>query len=528
MPLTHRYFLGLIFVFFLTVSLSAQEKKRIDYQSNILYTTAELGPDIKILTDSVIFFHEGSEMRCDSAQFNPSADSFKAFGHIEIIKPNEEEQDTVFLYGDSLRYSGQSKMAVIRSNVILIKDSLTLMTDSLDYDLNTNIGYYPQYATTVNGEDTLKSKEGYYYSDKNELFFKDSVEVINPRFKMYSDTLKHNTKEKISYFFGPTDIISDSNYIYCEKGWYDHEKDLASVSKNAFLQNKEKTMRGDSLYYDRKNGFGKAYYNVSIRDTLKDLLLLGNHGSYDELHDISFMTDQALFIQAEAPGDSLFMHGDTLIAHNDTIRVTDINDKGEEFERDSIYRVVQAYRHVKIYKSDFQAKCDSVIYSFRDSVMEMHGEPVVWSEENQLTAQKIIAYTKNKSITQVDLDTDAFVISQSDSVRFDQVKGKKMIGYIDNDELYRIDVVEEGESLYFARDSEQKLIGVNRITCKNMIIYLEDQKIDHIWFYENPKGTMTPPFVLTPEETKLDKFAWYENIRPQKKEDVLIWEQPEK
>ncbi len=516
-----KWFLVLLFLLVFQFGFSQEKKNQIDYQANVLYTTLELGPEIKILTDSVAFFHEGASMYCDSALFNPTKDYFKAFNRIEIVKPRE--RDTVFLYGDSLHYSGITKVARMRGNVIMVQDSLTLSTDSLDFNLETNIGYYPNYGITVSGEDTLESKLGFYYADTRELFFKDSVVVKNTRFRLYSDTLRHNTRTKISYIFGPTNIVSDSNYLYCEKGKYNHDSDKAYITKEAFLRNQTKTMWGDSLFYDRKKSYGEAFRNVVIRDTVENLLLTGDYGKYDEARDISMMTLNALLTQINAPGDSLFMHADTLIAKTDTLKIPDIDDKGVEIQRDSLFRVIRAYRHVKIFKQDFQAKCDSMTYSFSDSVMRMFYAPVVWSDENQLSADKITVYTENEKVIQVDLDENAFAISQSDSTRYDQVRGKKMIGYLENDELYRVDVLDDGQSLYYVKDSNQLLIGVNIIECKDMSIYLENQKINKIWFYTNPKGTMHPPLSLKDEMKYLPNFKWYDNLRPRKKADVFVW-----
>ena len=169
-----------------------------------------------------------------------------------------------------------------RNHVILKKDSLLLKTDSLDYDLGNNIGYYFNNGVTVNGEDTLKSVFGYYYADDNEFFFKKNVKVINPRFKIISDTLMHNTKTKITYFIGPTDIISDSNFIYCENGWYNHNNNISQFNKNAYLKNKEQKLQGDSLYYNRNLGIGKAFKNVTFTDSIQNIMLKGNYGFRSE------------------------------------------------------------------------------------------------------------------------------------------------------------------------------------------------------------------------------------------------------
>ena len=208
----------------------AQEKKKIEYSSSVLYTTAELGTKIKVLTGNVIFYHENAKMLCDSALFNISDNLFHAFGNIKVAKPTEE--DTVFLYGDTLHYDGNKELARVRSNVSLLQGSLRLYTDSIDYDMKADLGYYFNGGTTINGDDTLSSVFGYYYAQRKELFFKKNVVINNPKFEMYSDTLKHNTESRISYFLGPSEIFSEENYIYCEDGWYDHDKHYSIFSKN--------------------------------------------------------------------------------------------------------------------------------------------------------------------------------------------------------------------------------------------------------------------------------------------------------
>lgn len=498
-------------ILFLNFTLIFSQTK-IDFDSKYLFTTEKLGPDIKILTDSVVFKHENSIMFCDSALFDYKTNYFDAFGNVRLIKPGKNLEDTVFLFGDTLHYSGRNKYAKIRNHVILKKDSLLLKTDSLDYDLDKNIGYYFNNGITINGEDTLKSVFGYYYADDNEFFFKKNVEVINPRFKMLSDTLKHNTQTKISYFIGPTEIISDSNYIYCENGWYDHNNNISQFNKNAYFKNKGQKLNGDSLYYNRNTGIGKAFKNVTFKDSIQDVLLKGNYGFYNENNGFFLMTDSARFIQVDQNNDSLFMHADTLQSYKDSVLVNDTS---------KVYRIILAFHHVKTYKPGFQSMCDSLTYSLLDSVFEMHTNPVMWSDSNQLSADYIEIQTYKNEVDEIDMIKNAFIISQSDSIRFNQIYGDEMISYIDDKKVSEVDVKGNGKSVYFIRDDNNKLIGVNFIDCKNMNIYLNNNKLDRIWFYEKPKGKIHPPLTLGQSETLLSGFKWEEKNRPLKKEDIF-------
>jgi len=505
---------ALIFIFIFSLSTYVFSQKKIEFDSKYLFTTEELGVDIKVLTDSVVFKHENSTMYCDSALLDYANSFFDAFGNVKIVKLTESK-DTVFLFGDTLHYSGKNKLAMVRNNVILIKDSLTLNTDSLDFDLGTNIGHYFNNGTTINGEDTLKSVYGYYYADEDKLYFKENVEVTNPQFKVISDTLEHNTKTKISYFIGPTEIIGDSNYIYCENGWYDHKNDISQFNKNAYLKNNDQILKGDSLYYDRNIGLGKAYKNVTFWDSVQNVLLQGNHGYYNEKTGYSMMTDSALFTMVGSNQDSLFLHADTLQSYKDTVI---------ENDETKTYRMIQAFHHVKTYKDDFQSMCDSLIYDLKDSIIEMYINPVLWSDSNQLFANKIIVQTYHNEVDRIDMNNNAFIISQSDSIRFNQVYGENMVAYIDDKILSQIDVLNKGKSVYFLKDEEGKLIGVNFIECKDMEIYMKDSKINKIWFFEKPVGKIHPPLTLSKDELLLPSFKWNVDYRPLNKSEIFIWD----
>ncbi len=490
-------------------------KEIVIVHSDIVKVNEILRPGIQILIGKVVLKHDSAVMFCDSAYYNSKEKSFTAFGKIHVQSPTEDLKDTVELWGDSLNYSGVEKLARVRSNVILKKDSMTLYTDNLDYNISEDIGKYINGGRTINGEDTLISRQGYYYANEDELFFKEKVKIFNPKYTMYSDTLKHNTKKKISYILGPTNIVSTdtaSNFIYCENGWYNHTKDVAQFNKNAILVNGKQTLKGDSLYYDRKKRVGRAFNNVTAIDSTQNALLRGDVGEYHELTGKSLMTKRALFIQIQK-GDSLFLHADTLLSMKDTLMTkTDT----------TAFTIIKGYHKVKLFKSDFQAMCDSLIYTTLDSTIELHNEPVMWSGKNQITANFVKMYTKNDELSQVFMNTDAMIVSQSDTIHFDQIKGKDMVAFFKDNKLSKIDVKEEGAVIYFGREKE-KLVGVNKLTCKDMAIYFTKNEVDTIWFYTNPEGTLYPPNYLTADELKFENFQWNDKHRPKTKNDVFVW-----
>jgi len=507
-------FIVLLFVSILSYSQEVTDttkSKKIEIiHSNTLSVNPATGPELKILIGEVEFYHDSATMFCDSAHFNTKINQFTAYSNVHIVKPSTT--DTLELYGDTLVYDGNNKLARIRNNVLMLKDSMTLITDSLDFDMSQDIGYYSNGGKTINGNDTLVSESGYYYSKTNELFFKNDVKISNPDYIIISDTLRHNLKTEISTFYGPTEIISDSNYIYCENGWYDQKNNVSQFNQDAYFTSKEHSIKGDSLFYDRKTGVGKGFRNVVIRDTIQNLLLYGNTGIFYEKTEQSMMTDSAWFVQV-SNGDSLFMHADTLRARVDTL-ITN--------EDTTTFRLLRGYNHVKLYKFDFQAKCDSAVYTMKDSTIEMYGEPVLWNEVNQLTAVFIKINIVDNAVKNILMQDSTFICSKSDSVYYDQIKGNDMKGYVENSVLYKVDIVGETQTIYFIKDLDY-IMGVNKITSDSMAIFMKDNKIDKIWFYSKPKGVMYPPLMLTGNELFLDGFFWFDDYRPKRWQDIFIW-----
>ncbi len=533
--MSNKYTILLVFVFIFINNTFSQSVKKIQIvnANSIDYDEQNLGKDIKRLKGAVEFKHENALMYCDSAYFNTKINTVKAFSNIHF-----NQGDSINLYGDYFFYDGNTKLAQVRNNVRLENKSAVLTTDSLNFDRNTNIGYYFDKGIIKDTNNTLTSLRGYYYSNTKDFFAIDSVKLVNKKYTMISDTLKYNTDTKISSFYGPTTITSDTNIIYCENGWYNTNTDISQFNKNAYLKSKNIKISGDSLYYNRNIGLGKAYNKVTITDTSQKIILKGNIGEYTENPQTSFITDSALFMQYDKT-DTLFLHGDTLryrliknYIKSDSVIIDSTTNKIKIdtvfYTKIDSFKLLRAYNKVKLYRKDFQAKCDSLIYSFKDSTIEMYKNPIIWSDKNQLTAKYIKLFTKKNHPFKINLKTKSFIISKEDSIRFNQIKGKNMIGYFKTDSLYKVDVKGNGESIYFPKDdsdtSNVELIGVNHIESSSMIIFLKNNKPNKIVFNTKPKGILNPINYVPKEQLILKGFVWLDYIRPKKVSDIFLWD----
>ena len=350
------------------------------------------------------------------------------------------------------------------------------------------------------------SDKGYYYTETDVFFFKDNVVVTNPDYKIYSDTLKFNTETNIAYFLGPTEIISDSNYIYCERGWYNTDTDISELRKNAYIKNDKQEVYGDILYYERQTGYGRAVDNVKIFDSEEDILLTGKFAETWEETEESVLTGDALFIQINN-GDSIFVHSDTLRSELDTAG----------------HKLIRAFYRVKLFKSDMQGKCDSMAYSFQDSIIRLYHEPVLWSENHQLTAEYMEIKTHENTVEQMFLQNSAFIINQEDTGRYNQIKGRNMTCYFKDGQMSMVDVVGNGETVYYPED-EEDTIGANVAKSSNLKIYLNEGKVDRIAFYKDPNAILYPLELAPENELLLKGFIWLEKYRPKNKSEVFIWQ----
>ena len=271
--------------------------------------------EAQVFLNDVVFYHEGAFMYCDSAYLYEEANRFEAFSNVII-----NQGDTIFVYGDYLDYEGNIKLAKLRNNVKMEDNQATLYTDSLNYDRMNNLGYYFDGGMLVDEENELTSFWGQYNPNNYEALFSDSVKLVNEQYTIFADTLKYNTSSKVVDILGPSSIVSDSGYIHTTRGWYNTITDDSQLldRSTVYSSNGDKTLTGDTIYYNRTNGLGTVHGHMHLQDTAMKVILQGNYGYYNEKTEFALATDSAFAIEYSQK-DSLFLHGDTLTMLTDSI-----------------------------------------------------------------------------------------------------------------------------------------------------------------------------------------------------------------
>jgi lipopolysaccharide export system protein LptA len=492
---------------FQTPVLFAQKNSKIEIKrADFLRKDKNIKEGASRLIGNVRFWQDSTIMECDSAHFMGEKNWFEAYGNVHLYRQGTSKLD---VKSDFLKYNGNTKMANFRKNVVLRDTQVVLFTDSLDYDIHRDIGYYLDNGRIVDSATTLISKKGYYYHKKSAIFFKERVEVNNNQgeYQMYTDTLKYDTQSKITYFFGPTEFYNDSNYMFAEFGWYNTQKNEAFFKKNALYTNPSQSIEADSLFYDRALEHGIAYSNVIATDSVENIVVKGNYLEVFKKLESFFVTDSAL-LMGVLEKDTVYLHADTIYVHYDSTQT---------------YRLFKAFHHTKIFKSNFQAKTDSLYFSLADSIIRFYGSPILWAEQNQIVSDYIEAYVVNEKLDRFKLFNSGMISSIQDSTNFNQIKGAEMTGYFKNNQLTKIDVFKGSETIYFPSD-EFGIIGVNKSASSDITLLFKKNKINRIIYRSGYEGAMHPLGELPASELKLKNFVWYGNWRPNNPMDIFIWE----
>lgn len=208
---------------------------------------------------------------------------------------------------------------------------------------------------------------------------------------------------------------------------------------------------------------------------------------------------------------------------------------------DSVRRIIRAYRNVRSYRSDFQSICDSMAILSLDSTIHLYQSPILWYGANQVTANVIDIYTANQQITRAEFIGNPIMAEQIDSVAYNQVAGKTIEALFRDNEVYRVNAVGNGQTLYYTTDQNSgRVTEFMTITCGDISFLMKDRQIETIIWRGNPVYSIYN-ITQVPEDQQrtLRDFVWHgdkrpeldqvldRNLRPSRREEMLKKPQPE-
>ena len=482
----------------------AQQKKLI-YKAELQYADEEKYPGATVLVGAVKMTHAGAILTCKKAFYYKKTNFFKAIGDVII-----NQGDTIKQYSDYADYDANLKKAVSWGDVILKDPTMTLTTDTLYFNRGSQLLFYKDHAVIKDETNVLKSKNGNYYLENKKFTATTAVTITNPDNLIESNHLDYYTNSGHAFLYGPSTItnLEDNNKIYSERGFYNTKTDISHFVKNAKLFLDDRTIEGDSLYYDKLRGFASATNNIRVIDTAENFMARGNYAEYFQKTDSIFMVKRAVAISV-VENDSTFIHGDTLL-------VTGKKD----------HRIIRTYNNVKIFKTDLQGKCDSLHTNQSTGVTKMYYSPILWSDKSQITGDsiKLLTNKETEKLDSLKILGNSFIIQQDsiDPENFNQIKGKNMYGKFIDNELKNLLVKGNGEAVNFNRNDAGVLETITKQYCSNIEFEFVNKEMDQIKCLNQSDGKTYPPSMYPENDRRLKGFLWREDEQPKIKEDIFI------
>jgi len=520
--LTRFKYLSFLICFTFVFFSFAQEKQKITIQYSGNTSTAPEIEDgalvfLRDKSKQVHFIHKGADLFCDKAIYYEDQDYIEAFSNVVM-----KQGDSINMVTKYLEYSGKTQLAIARGDVVLTEPQSTLKTDTLYFDRTKQQAYYNSKGTVVrDSSGTITSQIGRYYINASKYQFVKDVVLVNPEYTLNTERLDFFTENGHAFLFGPSTITGETSKIYCERGFYDTNNNTGHFQRNAKIDYENRTVEGDSLYFDRNISFASATNNITVTDTINKSIVKGHYAEVWRAKDSMYITKRALAITVQEK-DSVYMHADTLL----------VTGKPEN-------RITRAYYNARLYKSDLAGKSDSIHVDHKTGLTQMINlsrfsstdafatarKPVLWNIDNQMTGDTIhlISNVKTEQLDSLKVFNNAFLVSKdtlSDD-GYNQIKGQRLIGLFKANELYNVDVLKNAETIRYLRNDENELIGIQKSKSGSINVKIIEQAVEEVRFINQIDGNIFPEEDFPKSGRQLRGFDWRGEERPLSVEDLF-------
>lgn len=511
-----------IFAFCLSIFCFSQEKQKITIEyAGIGYTDENIEPGAKVfLRDEslqVHFIHKGVNMWCDKAIYYEDQDFIEAFSNVSM-----KQGDSINMVAKYVEYSGKTQLAYAQGDVVLTEPQSTLTTDKLYFDRTRQLAYYNTTGKVVrDSSGTITSQIGRYYMNASKYQFTQDVVLVNPDYTLNTERLDFFPDNGHAYLFGPSTIVGETSKVYCERGFYNTNANTGYFQRNAKIDYDNRSIEGDSLYFDRTRSFASATNNITVTDTLNNSIVKGHYAEVWRAKDSVFITKRALAISVQEK-DSVYLHADTLM----------VTGKPE-------HRITRAYYNAKLYKSDLAGKADSIHVDHKSGLTQLINlgrfsssdafalarKPVLWNIGNQMTGDTIhlISDVKTEKLDSLKVFNNAFLVSK-DTISedgFNQIKGQRLIGLFRDNELYNVDIIKNAETIRYMRNDNNDLIGIQKSKSGSINIKIIEKAIDEVRFINQIDGNIFPESDFPKSGRRLRGFDWRGEEEPKSLDDLF-------
>ena len=508
--------------------MHSQEKKKIQIEyAGRLNVDEENYPGAKILTrdesQQVHIIQGGVSMWSDKAIYYGDENFIQAYGNVRLI-----QGDTINMTSKYIEYSGFTQLAFASGDVVLKDPNSTISADTLYFDRVKQQAFYKDSGTVVKDTSgTITSKVGRYFMEQKKYQFVDDVVLVNKDATINSNYFDFYSDTGFAYLFGPSTITTTESKTYTEKGFYDTKNKNGYAVKKSKIHYNNRIIEGDSLYFDDNLKFASATNNIKVTDTINHSIAKGHYAEVFKAKDSLFIIKRALVVTKQE-NDSIYMHADKIM----------VTGKPEN-------RIVRAFYNAKFYKSDMSGKADSIHSNQKTGITQLINlarfsskdvfstkrRPILWNIENQMTGDTIhiLSNPKTEKLDSLLVFNNAFIISKDTISKdgFNQIFGIKLVGlFNDDNKLRKVDIIKNAESIFYARNDNQELVGIDKARSGSISIIFADGDIEEYTRYNQIDGNLYPESKYPEKEKRLKGFDWREDERPLSVEDLFKDDEP--
>lgn len=470
---------------------------------------------------NVVLEHKGSVLSADEVIIYDQENFVKAIGNVKL-----QNADGSVITAKEMEYDANTQKGVARGNVVLNDSKGTIIkTETLYYDRLSNLAYYNTGGTISDGKSVTYSKSATYNLASRTINLTDNVKIEDKDYILEGRNVVQNQITNIVDINGYTVITNrrnPKNRVITEKGTYNLNTKEAHLNKNSKIYYNDKILTGDRMYFNEITGFGTATGNVTLDDPLERRYVKGGYGEIFQKKDSAMITKNPYAVKI-LEKDSIYFASQKII----TFQKPDLDDPKIKKS------FIRAFRKARIYKSNAQARADSISFNETDGVMHLFVKPILWSGEKQVTGDKIEIFfnTKNENIDSMKVIGNAMAISKVDSLNmkdeFNQVKGKLINVYYEGKDIKDVQVVGNAQAITYADDFDEKTnenqrIGITLSSCGIIGAMFDDKQLQILSCTVGVQSATYPMSKIAPDQKKFKDFNWNTKDRIRKWQDILV------
>lgn len=499
---------------------------------------------------------ENNTLRTHYLDYN-TADSVAVFFKGAALK----DKDGQIIESLDGSYDSKAKMFTFEKNVNMFTDSIFIRTNALDYHTDSQKAVFRTDIDFWKDDNMLSSHTGWYKREQETFFFTGRVHATTKDYESWCDTLYYYRNFNDIDMHGNVQLQDSLNRTSAVSSHLYYQDSLAKVTLRkdaAVAMVPDANAVADTIYFGADTLIYYTLRYCDIPDGVVSAAKARNMeintdpvGEYrrkaaeeaakaaEEAKSKAAGTRPGLGPQVKTPENkptAPVVDSTVISTPVDTLALNAPADTLATPSVDSLavvppapdttrYGFAIGLGNVKIFRNDIQVRCDSMRYSDLDSIARFYKDPVIWNEgRRQYYSDSLAVLVKEQRMERASLMSNAFVVTQEDTLLYDQIRGAEIMAYFDSTSaLKRFDAIGGATAVFFLREND-KLATVNKVESKMLSGNFVNGDLDRVYYYDAPKNDAYPVVQFPAQERYLKGFKWTPERRPSGKHDITILE----